>query len=77
MPIMIVVGSEEELKAGRGEPALTFTQAAARLGVTVLTLRKYIEKALITPFEERLSGALLFPESAVEQLRQSRLRDGY
>lgn len=74
---MIVAGTEAQLKEGKGEAMLTVTQAAARLGIGERTLRIYITKDRITPFEERLMGSLLFAESDVETLKQQMMKDGY
>lgn len=77
MPILIVAGSQEQLKQGKGESMLTITQAAARLGVGERTLRIYVGKGRITPYDERLMGCLLFSEPSVEELKESMMKDGY
>jgi len=77
VPILIVAGTEPELKTGKGEAMLFLTQAAARLGVTERTLRLYVEAGKITPYDERLMGSLLFPEAEVERFKLGRMKDGY
>lgn len=77
MPVMIVVGTAEELKNGKGHLAYTQTQAAARVGCTEMTLRRYVRDGKITPYAERLMGAVLYTENDVETLKASMLNDRY
>lgn len=77
MPVMIVVGTSEELKAGKGVLAMTHTQAAARIGCNELTLRKYVAQGRITPYPERFMNAVLYVEKDVETLKASKLAEGY
>ena len=74
MPIAIIAGSDDELKAGRGERMLTRTQAAARLGVTEKRIYEFVNRAELTPYEEKLFHIPLFPEGEVEKLRERRLK---
>lgn len=74
MPIAIVAGSDEELKAGKGRMMLTRTQAAARLGVAERRITGLVEEGQLTPYEERLFHIPLFPADEVEELRQKRLK---
>lgn len=63
-----VVGTPEELAAGRGEIAVTITQAAARLGVSEKTLREWVEEGRIAPVG-RCARIALFRTGDVEKLR--------
>lgn len=77
MPVMIVVGTAEELKQGKGQLALTHTQAAARIGCAEATLRKYVGEGKITPYAERLMNAVLYTEAAVEVLKATKMNDSF
>jgi len=77
MPILIIVGSKDELRSGKGKVVIPITQAAAALGINENTFRRLIEKDLITPYPERMRGMPLFLEDEVEKLRESREKAGY
>jgi len=77
MPILLVAGTKEELRSGKGKVVIPITQAAAALGVNENTLRRLIEKNQITPYPERMRGMPLFLEEEVEKLRESREKDSY
>lgn len=74
MPIAIVAGSDDEIKAGKAKLMLTRTQAAARLGVTEKRVGILVNNAELTPYEEKLFHIPLFPADEVEELRQRRLK---
>jgi predicted DNA-binding transcriptional regulator AlpA len=77
MPIVILVGEAEEIEAGKGRPALTRTQAAARLGIAEKSIYRLIENMELTPYPERLFNSPLFIEQEVEDLRQKRLKTSF
>jgi DNA polymerase III delta subunit len=74
MPIVIIAGTDDEIKAGKAQTMLTRTQAAARLGVTERRIKEFVDNADLTPYEERLFHIPLFAANDVEELRQSRLK---
>lgn len=74
MPIVIMVGSDEELAENKGKRALTRTQAAARLGVTERRVGAFVEQGDLTPYDERLFNVPLYIEEDVEELRESRMK---
>ena len=69
----VLVGTPEEIRAGKGRTAITITQAAGRLGVSELSVRNLIAKGALASVA-RFAGALLFLEQEVEQLRIARER---
>lgn len=77
MPIVILVGETSEIERGRGRPALTRTQAAARLGVGEKSLYQMIERMELTPYNERLFNSPLFLAEEVESLREKRMKRGF
>lgn len=74
MPIAIVAGTDEEIRAGKGQLMLTRTQAAARLGVTERRVSHFVVNGELTPYEEKLFHVPLFPADEIEQFRKSRLK---
>ncbi len=77
MPIAFIGGTDEQIKAGKGDLLITRTQAAARLGMNEKRFSTLIEKDLITPYEERICNMPLFLADDVEKLRESRLKRGF
>jgi hypothetical protein len=77
MPIAFIAGTDEQIKAGKGELLLTTTQAAARLGMNERRLRMLVEQNVLTPYDERIFNVPLFVAKEIEQLRESRLKRGY
>lgn len=77
MPIVILVGENNEIERGQGRPALTRTQAAARLGIAEKSIYRMIENMELTPYKERLFNSPLFIEEDVEKLREKRLKNAY
>ena len=76
MPVVFLVGTDEELEQGKGKPALTRTVAAARLGVTERTIRELVEAAQLTP-AEYIGNNVLFLSEDVEELREKRRKRGF
>lgn len=77
MSIVIVAGTPDDIRQGRGRIVLSVTQTAARLGVTERTVRRLVETAVLTPHEEKLANTPLFFEEDVERVRESRMRRGF
>lgn len=65
---MILVGSPADLSSGRGEPALTVADTAARLGVSESKIRSMIKNGIVNPCA-RIAKVQLFRASDVERLR--------
>lgn len=74
MPLVILHGSSEQISSGKGEVVVTAAQAAARLGVSASRIRQLVMAGTLVPLPERLHGADLFPELAIERLRSQRER---
>lgn len=69
--VQCVVGTAEQIRAGEGECAITATQAAARLGVSVSSVRNFMRDGALTPCA-RFEKTRLFLERDVERLRAER-----
>lgn len=69
--VVILVGEPEAIRAGRGEVAVTATQAAALLSVSVSAFRNFMKQGAIAPIAS-IANADLFLESDVQQLRVRR-----
>lgn len=72
--IIVLVGSQQEMEAGKGRVGLTAGQAAVRLNIGERTFRQLIEDGEISPYEEQLGPMKFFEEPDVEELRKKRLR---
>ncbi|MFZ2152050.1 MAG: hypothetical protein WAV09_03020 [Minisyncoccia bacterium] len=78
MPIFTVYADTEALlRSGRGQVALTSTQAAARLGVPERRIRQFVNDAQLTPCPEKFGCSPLYLESDVMQLLESRKKSHY
>lgn len=66
--VYVLVGSPEQIKAGRGETALTIEQAAARLRLSISTTRRLVQSGRL-PVVATFARTQLFRESDVERLR--------
>ena len=71
LTVVILVGEPEAIRAGRGEIAVTATQAAAMLKVSESAFRNFMKQGAIAPVA-MISNASLFKESDVERLRTLR-----
>ena len=69
--LLMVVGTAEDLAAGRGETVITVTEAAAVLGVSRQAVSKMVASDRLVPLT-RYEGAWLFKESDVRKLRDER-----
>lgn len=65
--VVHVVGTPEDIRAGRGESANTYAQAAVRLGVSVTALWQLVAQGELTPCAA-CGKTKLFRESDVEAL---------
>jgi len=74
VPIVVLVGTEEELKNGKGRVGLSAEAAASRLNIGGRGFRKLVANGEISPYEERLGPLTFYEEPDVEKLRQTRLR---
>ena len=77
LPIAFIAGTEEQIKAGKGELLMTTTQAAARLGLNERRLRMLVEEGELVPYEERVYNMALYVASEIEKLRTTRMKRGY
>lgn len=77
MPIGFIGGTDEEIRAGKGELLLTTTQAAYRLNTNENRVREFVNQNVLTPYEERVFNIPLFRASEIEKLRTQRLKRGY
>lgn len=69
--VVILVGSPEQIQRGKGEPAVTCAQAAARLGISDARLRQITKNGAIAPVAV-FGKAHLYLERDVEELKQRR-----
>lgn len=74
MAIIVIVGTEDELKHNKGRVGLTTSQASARLGISDRAFYKLVDKGEIAPYDERLGPLTFYEEPDIERLRQDRLR---
>lgn len=78
MPIFFVYAdTEDELRNGKGQVALTSTQAAARLGVHERRIREFVKNGDLTPCPEKSGCSPLYLEADVMQLLESRKKAHY
>lgn len=77
MPIGFVGGTWEDIRVGKGEPLLTTTQAAFRLGTNEGRIRQFVDQDILTPYEEKLYNSPLFRASDIEKLRSERMKRGF
>ena len=67
---LIIVGTEEELATGKGEPAITLTDAASQLGFSEPKLRSMIRDGTIVLAPVGSIGKrMLFRSSDINKLR--------
>lgn len=71
--LQIVVGTAENIRAGRGETAVTGTEAGARLGISGARIGQLAKDGILRPVTF-FQGTALFLESDVEALRLERAR---
>lgn len=77
MPVWVVYAdTEEQLKAGRGQLALSSTQAAARLGLAERRIRFLVSAGELTPIQ-KYGASLLYLERDVMELMERRKKDNY
>ncbi len=69
--VQIVVGSSEQIRSGRGETAVTQTDAAFRLKISPSRLSQLSDAGRLRPVAQ-LGRMLLYLESDVEALRADR-----
>jgi hypothetical protein len=73
MPIFTIYAeSEEALRKGQGQVALTSTQAAARLGVHERRIRTFVTEGELTPCPEKSGCSPLYLEADVVELLEKR-----
>lgn len=78
MPLWVVYADTEELlKSGRGELALSATQAAARLGTTERRVRALVMQGELTPVAEKHGVSPLYLERDVMELQEKRKKAHY
>ncbi len=77
MPIAFFAGTDEQIRAGKGELLLSSTQAAVRLGLNERRLRMLVEEGVIAPYEERVYNMALYLATEVEKVRASRHKRGF
>ena len=78
MPIfMIYADTEQQLRAGQGEVALSSTQAAARLGVAERRIRNFVADGKLTSCPEKNGCSPLYLERDVMELLESRKKAHY
>lgn len=77
MPLAIVVGTEEEIRAGNARIAFNKTETAAAVGISVRTLELMVRRGKITPYEERCLGSLVFLQDDALKLREDISKRGY
>lgn len=69
--VQCVVGTPEQIRAGEGESAITIAQAAARLGVSVSSVRNLVRDGALASCA-KFEKTQLFLERDVERLRAER-----
>lgn len=69
--MVILVGTPEEIQAGRGRPVLTAAEAAVRLGVSAGRVRQHVVAGELKHVA-RFERAHLYLETDVEVLRLKR-----
>jgi len=69
LSVVILVGDPDAIRAGRGEVAVTATQAAVLLKVSESAFRNFLKQGAISAVA-KISGAALYRESDVVQLRE-------
>jgi hypothetical protein len=73
MPVWVIYADTEELlKSGRGELALSSTQAAARLGFAERRIRELVKGGELTPIPEKNGVSHLYLERDVMDLYERR-----
>lgn len=78
MPIFtIYADTEEALRSGKGQVALTSTQAAAKLGVHERSIRTFVKDGILTPCPEKSGCSPLYLECDVIQLLEDRKKRHY
>jgi len=78
MPIFTVYAeTEEQLRNGKGQVALTSTQAAAKLGIHERRIRAFVNQGLLTPCPEKSGCSPLYLEHDVMILLESRRKAHY
>lgn len=78
MPIFTVYAdTEQELRSGKGQVALTSTQAAAKLGVHERRIRAFVNEGILTPCPEKSGCSPLYLEADVMNLLESRKKAHY
>ncbi len=78
MPIFTVYAeTEEQLRGGKGQVALTSTQAAAKLGTHERSIRTFVKQGLLTPCPEKSGSQVLYLEHDVMLLLESRRKAHY
>lgn len=71
--VQIVVGTPDEIRSGRGETAVTPTEAGARLGVSSTRVSQLVKDGALRPVTY-FQNTALFLEREIEALRQERAR---
>lgn len=69
--VQCVVGTAEQIRAGEAETAITVAQTAARLGVSVSSVRNFVRDGALAPCA-KFEKTQLFLERDVERLRAER-----
>ncbi len=78
MPIFTVYAeTEQELRAGKGQVALTSTQAAAKLGTHERSIRTLVKAGLLTPCPEKSGCSPLYLEHDIMVLLESKRKAHY
>lgn len=80
MAVVTLCGSDAEIKAGKGRPLLTRTEAAARLGISERSLANIIADDKLTPYPERPAGCarmVYFLAEDVDSLKDERANNGW
>lgn len=74
MAIIILVGTEEDLRRGTGERALITSEAQAVLKVGGRLFREMTQRGDLVPCDEQLGNYCLYLAKDVERLRQQRMK---
>ncbi len=72
MPIVVIAGTVEEVRSGKGQIVVTHTEAAAIAGVSFSTIRRLVELNQLTPYPERALGSPVYLLSDIEKIRDER-----
>jgi hypothetical protein len=68
LKVQIIVGTEEDLRHGVGEVAVTIATIAAKLGVSVSRARGLIDEGVLAPVA-KIGKTALFRVSDVEKIK--------